>query len=201
MERLLGGNTMGYYFSVYPEEIQGELQLDSWDEELYFMVESAGDERQFAVCFLCDYQQIPIVIDGISYEQFYIDVDGNFSKEYRFSLAEEPEPGKVHKLTAIMTAYSDVLMADQKELVVSSNDSLIDNFNLYTGETAEMVSFETESMEPDMLYDSAGSGIVLNTYTDELLSKLPEKEVHVQSGERLTLQYHVGACLSIFYEC
>lgn len=193
MEHLLEGNTMGYYFSVYPEEVKGELHLDSWDEELYFMVESAGDERQFAVYFLCDYQQIPIVIDGISYEQYYIDVNGNFSKEYKFSFAEEPEEGKIHKLTAIMTAYSDVLMADQKELLVSSNDSLILNFNLYIGESTEMVSLERESIEPDKLYDSAGSGIILNTYTEELLSKIPEKEVHIQSGENLTLQYHAGA--------
>lgn len=193
MEHLLAGNTMGYYFSVYPEENRGELQLDSWDEELNFMVESAGDERQFAICFLCDYQQIPVVIDGVTYNQFYIDVDGNFSKEYSFSLAEEPETGKAHKLTAIMTAYSDVLMADQKELVVSSNDALIINFNLYIGETSNMVSSKTEVAEVEMLYDSAGSGIILNTYTDELLSRIPEKEVHVQSGEELTLQYHAGA--------
>lgn len=193
MEHLLEGNSMGYYFSVYPEETQGELRLNSWDEQLKFMVESAGDERQFAVYFLCDYQQIPIIIDGVSYEQFYIGVHGNYSGEYSFSLAEEPEPGKVHKLTAIMTAYSDVLMAEQEDIPVSSKDSLILNFNLYIGDAEETASFEMEPAKADLLYDSEGSGIILNTYTDELVSKIPAKEVHVQRGESLTIQYHAGA--------
>lgn len=193
MEHLIEGNTMGYYFSVYPEETPGELRLDSWNEQLKFMVESAGDKRQFAVYFLCDYQQIPVVIDGVSYDRFYVGVNGNFSKEYSFALAQEPEPGKVHKLTAVMTAYSDVLMAEQKEIVVSSKDSLILNFNLHIADPKDMASLAVESVEADMLYDSAGAGILLNTYTDELISKIPEKEVHVQSGEELTLQYHAGA--------
>lgn len=193
MEHLVEGNTMGYYFSVYPEETKGELRLEQWDDPMNFMVESAGVERQFAIYFLCDYQQIPIMIDGVSYDQFYIGANGNYSGEYSFSLAEEPEPGKIHKLTAIMTAYSDVLMADQEELLVSTKDSIILNFNLYIGDAQEMVSFETEKTDADILYDSAGSGIILNTYTDELVSKIPAKEVFVKSGEPLTIQYHAGA--------
>lgn len=34
---------------------------------------------------------------------------------------------------------------------------------------------------------------MLNTYTDELVSKIPEKEVHVRQGEELPVQYHAGA--------
>ncbi len=193
MDQLLEGNTMGYAFSVYPEEERGELRLASWEEPLNFQVESAGTQRQFAIYFMCDYRQVPILIDGVTYDQFYIGVDGNYSGEYSFSLAEEPEPGKVHKLTAVMTAYSDVLMADQENTPVSTLDSLILNFNLSIGDVQEMTSFEKKAADAELLYDSAGSGIILNTYTDELVSKIPEKEVHVRQGEELTIQYHAGA--------
>ena len=198
MEHLVAGNTMGYCFSVSPEETKGELRLDSWDDPLHFMIESAGDKRQFAVVFLIDYRQIPVKVDGVSCEPFYVDVQGDFSEEFTFSLEEEPEPGKAHKLTAILTAYSDIFMADQEEIAVSSRDSIILDFDLYIGESEEAEALKSESAEleptePDLLYDSPGAGIVINTYTDELLSKIPAKEVHVQRGETLTLQYHAGA--------
>ena len=40
MDQLLEGNTMGYAFSVYPEEERGELRLASWEEPLNFQVEN-----------------------------------------------------------------------------------------------------------------------------------------------------------------
>lgn len=84
MEHLVAGNTMGYCFSVSPEETKGELRLDSWDDPLHFMIESAGDKRQFAVVFLIDYRQIPVKVDGVSCEPFYVDVQGDFSEEFTF---------------------------------------------------------------------------------------------------------------------
>ena len=121
-------------------------------------------------------------------------MEGDYSKEYSFSLAHEPsDPNKVHKLTAIMVGYSDVFMADQEDRLVSGRDSIILNFDLIVGDAGELNGFEAEKELPELLYDSAGSGIILNTYTDELVSKIPDKEVHVQSGEKLTIQYHAGA--------
>ncbi|MDO4261943.1 MAG: hypothetical protein Q4C82_07680 [Eubacteriales bacterium] len=129
-------------------------------------------------------------INGSVCQTFY--VDGNDSGEYSFSLGREPEEGQIHKLTAIMTAYSDVLTADQDDVPFSTKDSIILNFDLIIGDAKDMTTFSHKAETEEELYDTQGSGIVINTFTDEIASKVPQKEVHVNAGEELTLQYHAG---------
>lgn len=193
MEHLLEYNTMGYFFGVYPELSKGRIELDSWSDTMQFRVESAGDNREFAVMFFLDYEQIPICIDGKDYEQYYINVAGNYSRVFDFQLAEKPDTDKIHKLTGILVSYSDVLMAEQDDIEFSTHDSIILNYELVIDKAEDYMTVSCESIYPEMLYDSQGSGIIVNCRTDELRSYIPDKEIRVKSGDTLTLQYHAGA--------
>lgn len=192
MEHLLDFNTMGYCFGVYPETTLGEIKLDKWSDSMQFQIESAGDDRQFAVYFFLDYKQVPIVVNEETYEQYFVNVEGNYSNMFDFCFAAEPEPGKVHKFTAILTAYSDVLTAEHDNIYFSSTSSIILNYDLYIGNAEECPEILSTETKPELLYDSQGAGIILNCYTDELASRIPQKEIRVKKGEKLTLQYHVG---------
>ena len=192
MEHLLDFNTMGYFFGVYPEPALGKIKLDKWSDPMQFFVESAGDDRQFAVYFFLDYKQVPITVNEETYEQYFVNVKGDYSNKFDFCLAEEPEPGKIHKFTGILTAYSDVLMAEQDNISFSSKDSIILNYDLYIDNVEELPEILSVETTPELLYDSQGAGILLNCYTDELSSRIPQKEIRVKKGENLTLQYHVG---------
>lgn len=192
MEHLLAFNTMGYCFAVYPEETKGEIRLNYWSDTMQFQIESAGDDRQFAVYFFLDYEQIPVLIDGIEYDQYFINVEGNYSNKIDFCLVTEPESEIQHKFTAILTAYSDVFMAEQENISYSSKDSIILNYDLKIEGAEGYSKTLSTATTPELLYDSQGAGILLNCYTDELASKIPQKEVRVKKGDNLVLQYHAG---------
>ena len=50
------------------------------------MIENAGEDRQIAVQIFIDYIQVPMIIEGETYQTFFVDADKSFSKESRITL-------------------------------------------------------------------------------------------------------------------
>ena len=59
------------------------------------MIENAGEDRQIAVQIFIDYIQVPMIIEGETYQTFFVDTDKSFSKEFCFQIAETLELGKM----------------------------------------------------------------------------------------------------------
>lgn len=185
--------TTTYFFGLYPEDSRGIIKLNSWSDEMQFKLESSGINRQYVVMLFLDYEQIPFYVDNQKYEQYYIDVKENdYSRTFSFHLAQEPSEGQIHKLTGIVAAYSDIHLAEQDSLDYLDDYSIIPCYNLIIGNAQIYQPVFPSSEDPDCLFDSYSSSIVVNSRTDKLGSYIPEKEIHVKKGESLTLQYDAG---------
>ena len=49
------------------------------------MIENAGEDRQIAVQIFIDYIQVPMIIEGETYQTFFVDTDKSFFKRILFS--------------------------------------------------------------------------------------------------------------------
>lgn len=200
MHTIYADNTEGYAFGIdtkpsFGVDEDGIFELSSDKDTMYFSVESAGDsKRQFAVQIFIDYVQMPIVVDNATYDTFYIDTDGEFSKEYAFQFAEKIDTTKNHKILAILTAYSNILMAKQDtQAVISSTDTSlcfdgILSFNP-NNTLAEPLFMQNQ---PDEIYeDNFDDGFILNT-EEKNIRRIPNNIVTCSPKENVTLKYHVG---------
>lgn len=84
------------------------------------MIENAGEDRQIAVQIFIDYIQVPMIIEGETYQTFFVDADKSFSKEFCFQIAETLDESVDHKIMAAMTVYSDKHVKDS-ELEYTTN--------------------------------------------------------------------------------
>lgn len=196
MNIIYADNTNGYAFgldtkSSYQIQEDGIYELETNKSPMYFSVESAGDaERELAVQIFVDYVQVPIIIDGKAYDTFFIDATEKFSQIYEFRFAEDIDMSKNHKILGILTAYSNILIAEQ-DVVASGNDSLcIDGILSFSSENilAEPLYPVSEPLE---IYEGEFGGFLLNT-EKENIRKIPQKKVSVKPSETLHMKYHVG---------
>lgn len=196
MHTLYSGNTHGYSFGLdtkpsYTVDEDGIFELSSPTDTMYFSVESAGDDnRQLAVQIFIDYVQVPIVVDGVTYDTFFIDADEKFSLEYAFQFANEIDTSKNHKILGILTAYSNILIAKQ-DVVASGNDSICIDGILSFNPNNNLVEPLYKISEPLELYKDMFSGVLLNT-ENENIRKIPQKLVSAKPEETIHLKYHIG---------
>ena len=128
MKHLYSFNTYGYYFDIYSnvskeKERNGTIEVKE-NDDLYFMIENAGQKRKFAIQIFIDYVQVPIKINGKEYYTFYVEADENFSKEYKFNFIEKIDYSIDHKMMAIMTASSDLHAKDIATPAIISEDGM-----------------------------------------------------------------------------
>ena len=64
-----------------------KISVNNGNDNLYFMIENAGEDRQIAVQIFIDYIQVPMIIEGETYQTFFVDADKSFSKEFCFQIA------------------------------------------------------------------------------------------------------------------
>ena len=125
MNYLVAGNDYGFYFDVYSKSgdkknNDSKISVNNGNDNLYFMIENAGEDRQIAVQIFIDYIQVPMIIEGETYQTFFVDTDKSFSKEFCFQIAETLDESVDHKIMAAMTVYSDKHVKDS-ELEYTTN--------------------------------------------------------------------------------
>lgn len=196
MNTIYADNTHGYAFGLdtkasYQIQEDGVYELETNKSPMYFSVESAGDaERELAVQIFVDYVQVPIIIDGKTYDTFFIDATEKFSQIYEFQFAEDIDMSKNHKILGILTAYSNVLIAEQ-DVIASGNDSIcIDGILSFSPDNTLAKPLYSIS-EPLEFYEDKFAGFLLNT-EKENIRKIPQKKVSVQPLEELHIKYHIG---------
>lgn len=91
MNYLVAGNDYGFYFDVYSKSgdkknNDSKISVNNGNDNLYFMIENAGEDRQIAVQIFIDYIQVPMIIEGETYQTFFVDADKSFSKEFCFQI-------------------------------------------------------------------------------------------------------------------
>lgn len=196
MHTLYAGNTHGYSFgldtkSSYTVDEDGIFELSSPSDTMYFSVESAGDSnRQLAIQIFIDYVQVPIIVNEVTYDTFFIDTTEKFSKEYAFQFATEIDTSKNHKILGILTAYSNILIANQ-DVVASGNDSICIDGILSFNPNNKLAEPLYSISEPLEFYEDMFSGVLLNT-EKENIRKIPHKLVSAKPAETLHLKYHIG---------
>ena len=200
MHTLYADNSEGYAFGLNTEpsfgvDEDGIFELSSNNDTMYFSVESAGDsKRQLAVQIFIDYVQVPIIINGTTYDTFFINADDKFSKEYAFQFAEKIDTTKNHKILAILTAYSNILMAkqDAQAVATSTDTSLCFDGILSFNPNNTLAEPLFNMNKPSELYeDDFNDGFLLNTATKNIRS-IPDNTVTASPDETVTLKYHVG---------
>lgn len=200
MEHLYAENTYGYYFDVYSEmsknrDRDGIIDIEKSTDDLFIMVESAGQERKIAVQIFIDYIQVPILVDGKEYFTYMIDADDRFSEEFCFQLSNEIDESVNHKMMAAMTIFADKNEIDFVDERTSDRYSLAYDLILkFSGNDKKDLGTEKlyDYEEPRDSYQAMWEGLIINSDLEEFKRKFPEKSIEAKPGEKIKLQYHVG---------
>lgn len=199
MQELLSWNTYGFLFGIYSDLSKGQVQdgiieLEHGSDNLYFLVESAGQQREIAVQIFIDYVQVPIIIDGEEYLTFFIDADEKFSQEYCFVINKELDESVDHKLTAVMTVATDKNAANvEGEYPFNDYSIAYDEILDIQGNSDQIIPDSLyDYEEPHETYKDMWYGLIINDDTEEFRRKVPEKEITVEPDAEIELQYQVG---------
>ena len=88
MQNLYAWNTYGFYFDFYsesdPNRMDDTILMKDCTEELCFMVESAGQQREMAVQILIDYVQVPVIVDDEIYTTYFLMRMSGFHRNFHF---------------------------------------------------------------------------------------------------------------------
>lgn len=196
MKHLYSFNTYGYYFDIYSnvskeKERNGTIEVKE-NDDLYFMIENAGQKRKFAIQIFIDYVQVPIKINGKEYYTFYVEADENFSKEYKFNFIEKIDYSIDHKMMAIMTASSDLHAKDIEGKYPTNEYSIAYDIVLSSNKENKLSIDETQYDKVYNEYKDSWYGLIINDDIKNLTRKIPSKEIKVKAGEKFDLQYQVG---------
>lgn len=185
-----------YYFDVFTSASKdnwrnGVIELQDCNEDIYFQVENVGKKRQFAVQIFMDCRLTPIIIDGIEYETFIIDADEEMSNIYSFRLAEPLDTSMNHSMLAILIAGSDIY-TNQVEFDLTDQYSIALDHILLFGEDLPMAQADYDYEKTELVTEYQSTGLLLNTDIENHTRAVPEREIIVQQGEEVSLQYQVG---------
>ena len=195
-QHLLVDNTHGYYFDVYTDSAKdkdrlGIIELREYNDEIFFKVENAGQQRQFSVQIYIDCKQVPIKINNTEYDTYLIDASENFAQEFAFQLAEPMDTEYNHSLVAILTAGSD-LLTNEVDFEMSDSYSIAIDHLLSFDENNSMIQSEYEMEETKIVTEYQSSGLLLNTDTIHFERTIPNRELQVSVHEKIALQYQTG---------
>lgn len=199
MNYLVAGNDYGFYFDVYSKSgdkknNDSKISVNSGNDNLYFMIENAGEDRQIAVQIFIDYIQVPIIIEGETYQTFFVDADKSFSKEFCFQIAETLDESVDHKIMAAMTVYSDKHVKDSElEYTTNGYSIALDAVLDIAGNTDQFIMNKLYNYEnPRESYKDMWYGVLINTELQDFKRRVPNKEIVAQKNERKDFVYHVG---------
>ena len=196
IQHLVNENTYGYYFDLYTtkskdQERNGIIELQEYNDDIFFRVENEGQQRQFSVQVFIDCRQVPIKIDGTEYDTFFIDAPENFGHNFTFQLTEPIDTNYNHSLIAILTAGTDVL-TNEVNYKLSNNYSIAIDHVLSFGQDNPMVQPEYNIEKTETVTGYQATGLLLNTDIEDYKRTMPDRELKLSSGEEFSLQYQVG---------
>ncbi len=196
MEHLYASNEYGYYFDIYSDISKNKkrdrsIEMKSSTDQLYFMIESAGKNREIAIQIFIDYEQIPIIVDGKEYLTYYVNADPNFSREYSFQFGKEIDETVNHKMLAAMTVSSNINAKDLEGRASYSYSLAYDEMLVFDKEQS-VIADTSDYVKPEKEYQDLWQGLLINDDVEEFKRTIPEKELRCKPGEELELQYHIG---------
>ena len=158
------------------------------------MIENAGEDWQIAVQIFIDYIQVPMIIEGETYQTFFVDADKSFSKEFCFQIAETLDESVDHKIMAAMTVYSDKHVKDSElEYTTNGYSIALDAVLDIAGNTDQFIMNKLYNYEnPRESYKDMWYGVLINTELQDFKRRVPDKEIIAQKNERKDFVYHVG---------
>jgi len=186
----------GYYLDLYTndskdKERNGKIELDSWDDEMFFEVENQGKARKLSIQMYVDYKQAPIIIEENKYDIFVIDASEEYSNVFSFRLEESLDTNMNHSLLTILTAGSDIYTS-QTEFELTDSYSIALNHILSFGKDNTLVNSLYDYEEAEIATEYNSTGLLLNTDITKRSRKLPERELAVKANDSFDLQYQVG---------
>ena len=185
-----------YYFDVFTPASKdsprnGIIELQDYDDDIYFQIENAGQKRQFAVQIFIDCRLTPVIINGIEYETFIIDSDEILSEVYSFKLAEPLDTNKNHSMLAILIAGTDIY-TNHVEFAMTNQYSIALDHILMFGEDLPMAQADYDYEKVELVTEYQSTGLLLNSDIENNTRAIPEREMILHQGEEFSLQYQVG---------
>lgn len=196
LEHIQSGYTNSYYFDVFTltskdKARNGIIELQNYDDDIYFQIENAGQEKQFAVQIYIDCKLASIIIDDIKCETFIINSEDVASEVYSFKLAEPLDTNVNHSMLAVLIAGSNIYTKNVEFDVTNQYSIALDHI-LQFGEDLPMAQSNYSYEEVSLVTEYQSTGLLLNTDIENNTRIIPERELIVHPGEDFSLQYQVG---------
>lgn len=195
-QHIVAGNENGYYLDVFSitskdKERTGIVELSSFDEELFARIENVGQDRTLALQVYIDYQQVPIKVDGIEYDSYFIEADKNYAQTITFNISSDVETSQNHKMTVVLVAGADVITSQETFELTDQYTIALDYILSFSSQNTIMQSeYSYTELEPTTIQSS---GIMLNTdFSEEERNRLPERQISVTAGESFNLRLSLG---------
>lgn len=175
------------------EGITPEGILLGKENQLNLMVQVPlmGEEhKKMSVQIFLDYHQIPFIVDGKTYDTYYIEAWNDISLTKQITLAADIDRSVDHKITALL--LNDLQAGAGELLYVVGNGIRMDALLICDEKKGRLLrpeaAYETEYKE----YEEISGGIFLTLETGEDKRRIPDDVIHAKSGEKVKVYYHLA---------
>lgn len=187
-----------YYMRLTGEEERGENIVPQGivlgeDNELNFEagVTAGADKERMALQVLIDYKQVPLIVDGETYDTYYMEAQDNIPIAKKIKLAADIDRSVDHKITALLLYGLQVPAADADSYTMD-NAVAMDELLICDEKKDNLIrsdaAYETDYRE----YEEISGGIFLTLEEDEDKRAIPGSVIHAKPGENVQVYYHLS---------
>ena len=163
------------------------------DNQLQLTVEAplGGEEHKLmSVQIFLDYLQIPFIVDGKTYDTYYIEAWEDISVTKQITLVADIDRSVDHKITVLV--LNDLQAGAGDLLYLIRNGGGIDQLLICDDKKDDIIrpnaAYETAYKE----YEEISGGIFLTLEKGENKRLIPEGVIHAKPGEKVKVYYHLA---------
>jgi len=175
------------------EEGMPQYILLGRDNQLRLMVKAPlGEEEQkkVSVQIFLDYRQIPFIIDGKTYDTYYIEGREDIDLTKQITLAADIDRNVDHKITVLL--LNDLQASAGELLYQIGNGAQIDKLLVCDEKKDKLIHPEVEYETAYQEYEEIFGGIFLTLEKDGSKKLIPGGVIHAKPGEKVRVYYHLG---------
>ena len=200
MQYLFASETDGYCLVVNgieerEEGIVPEFILLGEYNVLKVVIESTG-KRKMALQVLVDYIQVPVIVDGETYDTYYIETEKNISVTKQIKLGIDIDRNVDHKITVMLLndlqlTSGEISGGEIAKYVIFGGAATFDSLLVCDKEKNELKRPKAEYETLIKEYDDELGAIFL-TQDENGKRKKIQGNINVKPGEKVKLYYHIG---------
>lgn len=173
-------------------DMPNHVTIINSNNELHIKIQHIGTSI-LGLTFLVDYEQVPFIIDGTTYDVYYMNTTEQYEVSLNVILDVNLDPNINHKLTTKIYRELQVLSSEEKQLYMNGEAICSDIWISYDSNITDYMSLAHPQYEIPIRYytEKPNCGMHITQDTDGNRTVIFDTIV-ASPGETLNFRYHTG---------